>query len=211
MLHSVRRFFAAPWCNWQHVCLWSRRVLVRSQEGLLEAGQGHTEETAPHDGRRFALQSAHGKRQRPISPVARLLPYSSGEEGRVRVAPDGGRDYTPARLFADRFIPGRQVIAAASGRARPHRHSTTRQGTRRQHTADCAPAPMNGLQTRARRHAHHAATRVVPTGGTAPQHQGHRGVATDRTRTGRTSDRRRGWSTFSCRRPDRTAARQSSR
>jgi hypothetical protein len=26
----------APWCNWQHACLWSRRVLVRSQEGQLQ-------------------------------------------------------------------------------------------------------------------------------------------------------------------------------
>ena len=29
-----RKVKEAPWCNWQHVCLWSRRVLVRSQEGL---------------------------------------------------------------------------------------------------------------------------------------------------------------------------------
>src|SRR5665647_1856726 len=39
VLHSDRRFFAAPWCNWQHVCLWSRRVLVRSQEGLYQQMQ----------------------------------------------------------------------------------------------------------------------------------------------------------------------------
>src|SRR5690606_17164242 len=25
----------APWCNWQHACLWIRRVLVRTQEGQL--------------------------------------------------------------------------------------------------------------------------------------------------------------------------------
>ena len=29
----------APWCNWQHACLWSRRVLVRSQEGQLQHPQ----------------------------------------------------------------------------------------------------------------------------------------------------------------------------
>ena len=34
---AIGGFFAAPWCNWQHVCLWSRRVLVRPQEGLPES------------------------------------------------------------------------------------------------------------------------------------------------------------------------------
>jgi hypothetical protein len=80
--HPVRFFeidqarLIAPWCNWQHACLWNRRVLVRAQEGQLND---------------FREGWPSGLRRRPAKALGRKALVGSNPTPSVYCVRTGGR------------------------------------------------------------------------------------------------------------------------